>query len=58
MNMETNRAKAIDWWKTRTIIDKAFKLNDAKNRGLFEFERKIESLTGREIEIIWKNYKI
>lgn len=47
------RTKAIKWWNTMTIVEKAFKLSKMKDNNTLN-GRKVESLTGIEIEIIYK----
>jgi hypothetical protein len=47
------RTQAITWWNTMTIIEKAFKLSKMKDNNTLN-GRKVETLTGREIEIIYK----
>lgn len=59
---ESSRRLAIDWWNKLSLVEqKELVIEHFEGRqmfGLGQFKgRKIFSLTGREIEIIWKSQK-
>lgn len=59
---DSSRRLAIDWWNKLSLVEqKELMIGHFKGRqmfGLGQFKgRKIFSLTGREIEIIWKSQK-
>jgi hypothetical protein len=56
-NYLTTREKAIKWWNNLSIVEKAYKLSASKDKYFAFFEgRRVETLTGREIEMIYSNF--
>lgn len=53
----TIRAKAIYWWNNFSVVEKAYKLSAVKDKYFSFFEgRRVETLTGREIEMIYSHF--
>lgn len=53
----SSREIANNWWNKLSLVEKAYRLSDAKDDyHSLSNDRKVETLTGREVEIVYKHH--
>lgn len=57
MKEKTNRREAIEWWNAMSLEDQFYKTIEYNRLIMGDRTRHPDSLTGREIEIIYNAHK-